>query len=198
MCILGGYISWMITQTTILSSSKLIVTPKKQHTCRHVTTCIYVDTMLQHYGTVPVCRHMTSTQTNMHIYPSIYTSVVYKKHRVDPGWGKNNNMCMYTVDVTCMYVWEVKNNWWSDHVHSSAHTDLIRGSRGTCTQVHCTFGSWEWLSGSLRPLIPPMPTTDYSIHPHACMYTRVWLLSLIHIWRCRRSTLCRSRWSPYH
>ena len=23
-------------------------------------------------------------------------------------------------------------------------------------------------------------------------------LSLIHIWRCRRSTLCRSRWSPDH
>ena len=23
-------------------------------------------------------------------------------------------------------------------------------------------------------------------------------LSLIHICRCRRSTLCRSRWSPYH
>ena len=32
-------------------------------------------------------------------------------------------------------------------------------------------------------------------------YARVDLdldLSLIHIWRCRRSTLCRSRWSPYH
>ena len=26
----------------------------------------------------------------------------------------------------------------------------------------------------------------------------VLFLSLIHIWRCRRSTLCRSRWSPYH
>ena len=26
----------------------------------------------------------------------------------------------------------------------------------------------------------------------------LYLLSLIHIWRCRRSTLCRSRWSPYH
>ena len=24
------------------------------------------------------------------------------------------------------------------------------------------------------------------------------LLSLIHIWRCRRSYACRSRWSPYH
>ena len=23
-------------------------------------------------------------------------------------------------------------------------------------------------------------------------------LSLIHIWRCRRSYACRSRWSPYH
>ena len=23
-------------------------------------------------------------------------------------------------------------------------------------------------------------------------------LSLIHIWRCRRSFACRSRWSPYH
>ena len=25
-----------------------------------------------------------------------------------------------------------------------------------------------------------------------------YLLSLIHIWRCRRYSLCRSRWSPYH
>ena len=24
------------------------------------------------------------------------------------------------------------------------------------------------------------------------------ILSLIHIWRCRRYSLCRSRWSPYH
>ena len=25
-----------------------------------------------------------------------------------------------------------------------------------------------------------------------------WDLSLIHIWRCRRNSACRSRWSPYH
>ena len=31
-----------------------------------------------------------------------------------------------------------------------------------------------------------------------CALWSVWRLSLIHIWRCRRSTLCRSRWSPYH
>ena len=29
-------------------------------------------------------------------------------------------------------------------------------------------------------------------------YTVIIYLSLIHIWRCRRSTLCRFRWSPYH
>ena len=26
----------------------------------------------------------------------------------------------------------------------------------------------------------------------------IFKLSLIHIWRCRRYSLCRSRWSPYH
>ena len=31
-----------------------------------------------------------------------------------------------------------------------------------------------------------------------CNWLAVRCLSLIHIWRCRRSTLCRSRWSPYH
>ena len=31
-----------------------------------------------------------------------------------------------------------------------------------------------------------------------CMHTQVHVLSLIHIWRCRRDVLCRSRWSPYH
>ena len=29
-------------------------------------------------------------------------------------------------------------------------------------------------------------------------FYKVILLSLIHIWRCRRYSLCRSRWSPYH
>ena len=29
-------------------------------------------------------------------------------------------------------------------------------------------------------------------------FSKIQDLSLIHIWRCRRTTLCRSRWSPYH
>ena len=31
-----------------------------------------------------------------------------------------------------------------------------------------------------------------------CLCCHIILLSLIHIWRCRRSYACRSRWSPYH
>ena len=33
---------------------------------------------------------------------------------------------------------------------------------------------------------------------HTAFCRALMFLSLIHIWRCRRSTLCRSRWSPYH
>ena len=38
----------------------------------------------------------------------------------------------------------------------------------------------------------------YSKHPAISLEVPAIYLSLIHIWRCRRSTLCRSRWSPYH
>ena len=34
-----------------------------------------------------------------------------------------------------------------------------------------------------------------------CSWVSLWTtlpLSLIHIWRCRRPRVCRSRWSPYH
>ena len=36
------------------------------------------------------------------------------------------------------------------------------------------------------------------VHVYVQLCTCTCNLSLIHIWRCRRSTLCRSRWSPYH
>ena len=36
------------------------------------------------------------------------------------------------------------------------------------------------------------------IHASAVIDKTAIILSLIHIWRCRRSYACRSRWSPYH
>ena len=48
-------------------------------------------------------------------------------------------------------------------------------------------------------MVPNMVLTELNMTSdwRKC-WPRVNDLSLIHIWRCRRSTLCRSRWSPYH
>ena len=51
-----------------------------------------------------------------------------------------------------------------------------------------------------HPQIPALPGRDSSLFklaPFRHLHKSI-DLSLIHIWRCRRSTLCRSRWSPYH
>ena len=41
---------------------------------------------------------------------------------------------------------------------------------------------------------PRHARTESPAHPLCSLY----ILSLIHIWRCRRLLTCRSRWSPYH
>ena len=57
------------------------------------------------------------------------------------------------------------------------------------------------LPASLGPLYPTSRPLDseYFYLLWSLRYSLAsTVLSLIHIWRCRRSTLCRSRWSPYH
>ena len=61
--------------------------------------------------------------------------------------------------------------------------------------------SRRWTFRSMARLFPAPQTP---IHTWQCkeVATDMWdvlqRLSLIHIWRCRRSYACRSRWSPYH
>ena len=58
----------------------------------------------------------------------------------------------------------------------------------------------------IRPLVDTKSTLSHLQRNWVCVRTRWhqivfrgrWFLSLIHIWRCRRSYACRSRWSPYH
>ena len=61
----------------------------------------------------------------------------------------------------------------------------------------CSFGKADseslfvlcvWKFGLSSVIITTMSWVNSSALP----------LSLIHIWRCRRDVLCRSRWSPYH
>ena len=52
---------------------------------------------------------------------------------------------------------------------------------------------WRHKSSANRPIM-----TKFGRQMQNDMPMTTCRLSLIHIWRCRRSTLCRSRWSPYH
>ena len=59
---------------------------------------------------------------------------------------------------------------------------------------------WVVRQTSARHFVHKFNAQFYPPHPNISVFlTMSWKrLSLIHIWRCRRSTLCRSRWSPYH
>ena len=90
---------------------------------------------------------------------------------------------------------------WSGWTETSTENGVNQaGSRRRCSS-HSSVGS----SDSCRSVMHVL-YTSLAIFPHAVInwiqIWRIWMpemrLSLIHIWRCRRSTLCRSRWSPYH
>ena len=78
-------------------------------------------------------------------------------------------------------------------VHCAVTATLWRSSPPTATSFPQREGAggivcswWQWV------------VVDYSTAAVPACDHRLIDLSLIHIWRCRRSTLCRSRWSPYH
>ena len=94
---------------------------------------------------------------------------------------------------------------------ASCRTDWMRtgslrrlsGPQALQIWTHWTFTSgapcWKSIINSSRSIRQLMSWKSlcrlFGKRCHENTWTR---LSLIHIWRCRRSTLCRSRWSPYH
>ena len=67
---------------------------------------------------------------------------------------------------------------------------------GTCGSLVNTYIFEIYLAKSMHKESTQMSTGStwrYLVAIVACV-----LLSLIHIWRCRRIERCRSRWSPYH
>ena len=91
-----------------------------------------------------------------------------------------------------------------------------------CDSRHCSLFKWSFISWNPHNaffVLLPWLTLQYasvtfstnainvhmwflSSHANYCVIHSVTCtvheLSLIHIWRCRRSHKCRSRWSPYH
>ena len=71
--------------------------------------------------------------------------------------------------------------------------ELITYYQKNNKQIRVRFGLticlWPWAKG-----LHSCSENWFQVRRHRSVVQ----LSLIHIWRCRRSTLCRSRWSPYH
>ena len=57
----------------------------------------------------------------------------------------------------------------------------------------------KFLSGPIKVVFGPPICKGRNVPDFGHAFSNyTYFLSLIHIWRCRRSYACRSRWSPYH
>ena len=89
-------------------------------------------------------------------------------------------LCLYLVwskNISRDWIRTVSRIFIKDTLDLTSNTAFRHGLRRSWKTSYC----WRMFS-----VEPPSWFMDYIT------------LSLIHIWRCRRSTLCRSRWSPYH
>ena len=123
---------------------------------------------------------------------------------------------------TFVYIWCLLTIVWFFDIRKCFFSKVkSRISLGVPTESRPTPGSWQGIIG--YPMVPkgtlwyhmvPYGTICYHMVPYGTIWYHkvpygtiryhmvpcgtIRYLSLIHIWRCRRYSLCRSRWSPYH
>ena len=107
--------------------------------------------------------------------------------------------------ISCLEVWKkqgkVREN---DRDEKMASLQEIVGLISKSLRLICETGragkSWKIIIIDLQfcKLIWEFSIEKSENRKTVCSCYWALRLSLIHIWRCRRSTLCRSRWSPYH
>ena len=98
---------------------------------------------------------------------------------------------------TNIWPWKFTGGLESFHV---LWTDLFQPSL-ECFQMVCLQKLSRFTKTFQVALLPCYLGFSVSFSAHLILSfspEQLHILSLIHIWRCRRSTLCRSRWSPYH
>ena len=90
--------------------------------------------------------------------------------------------------VTNLFFWLISTHARAHtHTHTHTHNNNKKRARAHTHTLHARTSLQGWHKHT---------------HTHTCVCVcacvRVCVLSLIHIWRCRRITGCRSRWSPDH
>ena len=117
------------------------------------------------------------------------------------------------------FSWKTQRLWmfWRRRTFTTTRIDL-RAKQGQLSTNVCLMMSCNWCDpGQHIPSIafrhPSPNSASFSYATEGALFisaqlstdavsalrkVRVLILSLIHIWRCRRASMCRSRWSPYH
>ena len=104
-----------------------------------------------------------------------------------PGISNRSNICRSIINYTTINV-DIK---WKYHKRGALHVFLVYSYFEKGCRKKCTRQSGKVLWVVLSPLFfKEIWQNGTRGHGH--------MLSLIHIWRCRRIERCRSRWSPYH
>ena len=98
-------------------------------------------------------------------------------------WSRHVLMSEMSWQLTARFIGALSDRLWKTRTTILNWTPCHTDNQCSCSGIGLM---WSWHHSGQ----PRFATNHASDTP--------WSLSLIHIWRCRRSTLCRSRWSPYH
>ena len=145
------------------------------------------------YSASPGSQYAGSTWHNSHIASSksglTSAAIVPKSGIHDISWSKRICWCVrrrggwnggggYVPEISFISKFLIFSPN-SQFLSGSTSSELVRTS-DLCRKR----GNWD------------LPT--YRCHSFRSTWAIYSMLSLIHIWRCRRIERCRSRWSPYH
>ena len=149
---------------------------------------------------------------------SLFQSLGWLGHGTGGGGEGMRNNSAEILFLSFLLIYLLKRNSEEILIFTNSAGDNPGISTHLCSEVvFVLWGQWsvESLNGHLCPLVlatkhlrkSSLPdqlwkqnnqgiTEDGEKKPGLLLW--MYVLSLIHIWRCRRDVLCRSRWSPYH
>ena len=165
-------------------------------TCMHPQTHLHpldvppflLSSILQYcaLSCLHVCTHRYICILLMFLHPLVLQVTLYRKmplKAISRLWGRFNQIELPVFlrrPLLSLYIWMFGCRLDEAEVEDLRHYKNLG----------------EFFRRELKPHVRPIDD-DHVLVSHASVGMG-WVLSLIHIWRCRREWSCRSRWSPYH